>query len=827
MARLGTRPRRGRALTRSTSRTHSRGLRRHSALDQFMRGLGHWLGPVLTLGSLLAVAFVAYVVATGDVVTLTEVTEAGSALGQDLADVAKSTRDWIVETFGFGFLPLALFAAASLLLIAVLPERGTGFWRRWLAWLCFAAFICGGLGLYHPQTFIGNVSLAEVSAGGELGELLTGGMWGVVAWLLLLLMGLTLMWPSSMGRIAGDIPVIVDAMDVPGKAWWLLGAMLAALAAAFRWATKERETPAAPEILTYDEPLAVAPQESPVFPAEDTRDAVDVAFAEHQPSLAELAEALEQKNGAALDPVLRISLEAEEDQPSQKAIAWQPPPIGVLVESTSEKSARIDNSQRAQLIEKTLASFGVDGRVVQINQGPTVTQFGIEPGWEVKTRAVPEKDGTGKPILDREGKPRQRTEEVSRTRVRVNQITALANDLALALAAPTIRIEAPVPGKPVVGVEVPNHVATTVTLRSVIESAPFQKSIGRSRLTLALGQSVSGEAIVADLTRMPHLLIAGSTGSGKSVCINSIICCVLMHCSPADVRFVMVDPKRVELAPFALIPHLAFSKIVTEMDKVVGTLQAVIHEMEMRYKAFARVAVRNIESYNRSPQAKAPLPYWVVIIDELADLMMAAPYEVERQICRLAQLARATGIHLVVATQRPSVDVVTGLIKANFPTRIAFAMSSQVDSRTILDMGGAERLLGKGDMLFMPTDAAKPKRIQGVFVSDQEIERLVAFWAAQKLKNPALDTFDDLLTEAKEAMEAEATADPVMVQARDLAGEHKRISTSLLQRRLRIGYPRAARIMDQLEQEGVVGPAEGGGSREVLAVEMEEEPSFY
>jgi S-DNA-T family DNA segregation ATPase FtsK/SpoIIIE len=250
--------------------------------------------------------------------------------------------------------------------------------------------------------------------------------------------------------------------------------------------------------------------------------------------------------------------------------------------------------------------------------------------------------------------------------------------------------------------------------------------------------------------------------------------------------------------------------------------------METRYKKFATIAVRNIDSYNRSPRVSTPLPYWVVIIDELADLMMAAPYEVERQICRLAQLARATGIHLIVATQRPSVDVVTGLIKANFPTRIAFAMSSQVDSRTILDMGGAERLLGKGDMLYMPTDAAKPKRIQGVFVSDQEIEKLVAFWAAQKLKNPEPDTYDHLLEEAREAMESEAAADPVMEQARQLAGEHKRISTSLLQRRLRIGYPRAARIMDQLEAEGVVGPSEGGGSREVLSADLEpEEASFY
>jgi S-DNA-T family DNA segregation ATPase FtsK/SpoIIIE len=489
----------------------------------------------------------------------------------------------------------------------------------------------------------------------------------------------------------------------------------------------------------------------------------------------------------------------------------------------AEETARPDNHLRASLIVETLASFGVDARVAQYHEGPVVTQFDVEPGWEIKTRLVTERDKDGKVVFDKDGRPKSRSEEVSRTRVRVNQITNLANDLALALAAPSLRIEAPVPGRSVVGIEVPNTSASVVTLRSVVETPAFQRLSAKSKLALPLGKSVSGEPVVADLTRMPHLLIAGSTGSGKSVCINSIISSILIQSRPEEVRFVMIDPKRVELSSFALIPHLAFSNIVVDVEKVVGTLGAVLHEMEDRYKRFASLAVRNIESYNKHPKAVEKLPYWVVIIDEFADLMMAAPFEVERQVCRLAQLARATGIHLVVATQRPSVDVITGLIKANFPTRIAFAVSSQVDSRTILDMAGAERLLGRGDMLYMPTDASKPKRVQGVYVSDQEIDRLVSFWAQQRATH-STPVFDHLLEQAQQAIEEEEDADPMYERAKALAEEHTRVSTSMLQRRLRIGYPRAARIMDRLEEEGIVGGGFSGGSREVLG--DDDQPPF-
>ncbi|HLF79556.1 MAG TPA: DNA translocase FtsK, partial [Dehalococcoidia bacterium] len=468
----------------------------------------------------------------------------------------------------------------------------------------------------------------------------------------------------------------------------------------------------------------------------------------------------------------------------------------------------------------TLASFGVDARVAAFHEGPVVTQFDIEPGWEVKYRQITERDKDGKTILDKDGRPKTHSEEVSRTRVRVNQITSLSNDLALALAAPSLRIEAPVPGRSVVGIEVPNSAASVVTVRSVLETPAFQRLAVKTKLALPLGKSVSGEPVVTDLAKAPHLLIAGATGSGKSSAINSIIASILMQCRPEEVRFVMIDPKRVELAGFAMIPHLAFSNIVVDVEKVVGTLGAVIHEMEARYKRFASLAVRNIDAFNKHPKISPSerLPYWVVIIDELADLMMAAPFEVERQICRLAQLARATGIHLVVATQRPSVDVITGLIKANFPTRIAFAMSSQVDSRTILDMAGAERLLGRGDMLYMPTDASKPKRVQGVYISDAEIDRLVAFWAQQRTVH-STPIYDHLLEQAEQAKQDEEDADPMYDRAKALAEEHTRVSTSMLQRRLRIGYPRAARIMERLEDEGIVGSGDRGGSRQVMAAD--------
>jgi len=505
-----------------------------------------------------------------------------------------------------------------------------------------------------------------------------------------------------------------------------------------------------------------------------------------EPDLKQVAQDVWKKYGESPTPII--------------VDGWQLPPIEILDIAPEIEFSQADNEQRAALIEEALASYGVEAKVIQINAGPTVTQFGVEPGWDRKIKEIKERD--------KDGNIQVRYEELSKTRVKVERIASLANNLALALAAPTIRIEAPVPGKAIVGIEVPNRTSSVVSLRSVIETNAFQKTLSKSKMGLVLGKGAGGEAIAGDLTRMPHLLIAGATGSGKTVCLNSIICCLLMHNTPADIRFIMIDPKRVELTPFNSIPHLA-TPVIVDTTKALTTLRWLDEEMDKRYQILAKVNARNIEAYNRNREGTERMPYLVLVIDELADLMMAGFDEVEHILCHLAQMARAIGIHLIVATQRPSVDVVTGLIKANFPTRISFAVTSQVDSRTILDIGGAEKLLGKGDMLYAPTEAAKPKRLQGCYVSDAETERLVFFWSNQRKTEATTLSVDNLTPTA--VTRGGFAKDPLLETARQMAREHSNISTSFLQRRLHIGYPRAARIMDQLMEEGIEEEEEGEG----------------
>lgn len=470
--------------------------------------------------------------------------------------------------------------------------------------------------------------------------------------------------------------------------------------------------------------------------------------------------------------------------PLRGSRGWKFPPTGLFQSSVPTELTPGDMKQRARTIEETLASFGIQARVVEVNQGPAVTQFGVEPA----------------------------------AGVAVNRILARQSDLALRLGAIQIRLEAPVPGKRLVGVEVPNVSVAAVNLRGLIESPEFERI--KSKLRLALGRDVTGNPVCADLARMPHLLIAGATGSGKSVCINSIIASLLVQCSPDDLQFVMVDPKMVELALFGQIPHLRMP-VVTEMDRVVGALKWAVKEMERRYAACAARTVRNLEAYNRALNpGERPMPYLVVVIDELADMMMTAADDVERTLCRLAQLGRAAGIHLVVATQRPSVDVITGLIKANFSSRISFAVSSQVDSRTILDMAGAEKLLGRGDMLYLATDASRPVRLQGAYVADQEIHQLVEFW--QRLGQPTYTEADVREVEILGRGESDSELDELFERGLAVAFQYQRISTSLLQRRLGIGYPRAARLIDLMEERGAIGPAEDGKSREVLVGDRSE-----
>jgi DNA segregation ATPase FtsK/SpoIIIE, S-DNA-T family len=486
---------------------------------------------------------------------------------------------------------------------------------------------------------------------------------------------------------------------------------------------------------------------------------------------------------------------------NQQAQDWVLPDLGDILDQGGDVTYDDElDRQRAHVVEETLASFGAPVNVVEINRGPTITQFGVEPDF----------------IESRQG----------RTRVRVGKIASLADDLALALAARRIRVEAPVPGKGYVGIEVPNDDIALVALRDVLESQAFTRL--KSSLRFGLGQDVAGNAVATDLVAMPHLLIAGATGSGKSVCVNTLICSLLLHNTPADLRMVMVDPKRVELTGYNGIPHL-LAPVVVEMERVIGALQWVLREMDSRYHKLAQAGSRNILDYNARLQegGQPKLPYLVVMIDELADLMMLAPDETERTITRLAQLARATGIHLVISTQRPSVDVVTGLIKANFPARIAFAVASGVDSRVILDQLGAERLLGRGDMLFQAPDAPAPMRLQGAFVSDAEMQRLVDYWRGFGQAAPApgstggiVDALPDGVPLKQmplwEEMQAQEQADPLLNESIDLVRRQGRASVSMLQRRLRIGYTRAARLIETMQDKGIIGTETTGQGFEIL-----------
>ena len=465
-----------------------------------------------------------------------------------------------------------------------------------------------------------------------------------------------------------------------------------------------------------------------------------------------------------------------------KDTTWQFPPLSILVESDDE--ANPGNIQKNfDIIKKTLLNFGMEIIPGEANVGPRVTQYTFKP-----------KEG-----------------------VKLNQITARANDLALALASKSLRIEAPIPGKSSVGIEHPNTIPATVTLREVITSAQFRSQ--KSKLTIALGRDVAGTPNAIDLEKMPHLMIAGATGSGKSVCINTLITTFLFNNTPSDLRFILVDPKRVELTTYNGIPHL-LTPVITEVDKTISALKWAIWEMERRYKLFSDLGKRNIAVYNESPGPEGKLPYIVIIIDELADLMATAANNVEGSIVRLAQMARATGLHLVVATQRPSVDVLTGLIKANITARIAFATASQVDSRTILDMSGAEKLLGNGDMLFIGNGLSKPKRVQGCFVSDKEIEELVKF-----IKNQSEPDYEEAVLQFRGSAKGAGggvygnkgeAGDEMYEDAIRVVTEAGKASASLLQRRLRVGYARAARLLDILEQNGVIGPADGAKPRDVL-----------
>jgi DNA segregation ATPase FtsK/SpoIIIE, S-DNA-T family len=705
------------------------------------------------------------------------------------------------ERFGFDILGLALMTLAVLTLTGlVLPDLSgglllswSGFVGRLFGWGSFwllLSLVFAGIWLLTQKRKGGKIAWGRIFAleaaafssmallaifGGTSLERAEGGMdGGIVGWGLATLTGRVFVPLGFLGTLW--LVLIMMAIFIWG--------ILAGSGLWRRVVYKVRQVPASGGAIQAN-PLA--------GPATETT---------QQNTIATNPSRIPKKQ--PLPPEYRKNFKVEDHEDTKplapRARDEQLPGFDILSLDQNSKPDEKSINQTAGMIEKTLAEFGIPAYVVGFKVGPTVTQFAVEPGFLEK-----EKNNS-------EG-------EQARQKVRVAQIASLQKDLALALAAERLRIVAPVPGRPYVGIEVPNSRTMAVRLRSILESEQFTRV--PSELAIALGRDVSGNPVVADLSKMPHLLIAGTTGSGKSVCIAAIAVCLAMNNLPKDLRMVMVDPKMVELQRFKGLPHL-MGKVETDVERILGVLRWVVAEMDRRYKLLEAAHARNIESFNRKLLRKKDgesLPYIVVLIDELADLMMSAPDQTEHNLVRLAQMARAVGIHLVVATQRPSTDIVTGLIKANFPARIAFNVASSIDSRVILDTVGAETLLGRGDMLFLPPDISAPVRSQGVIVTDQEVDNLLQFWqrAETGVDPKELNPWERMMEEE----EVVADRDELVERAIEILRGSQRASTSMLQRRLRIGFPRAARLMEELEELGVVGTAQSAGRDRAVLIDRD------
>lgn len=588
-------------------------------------------------------------------------------------------------------------------------------------------------------------------------------------------------------KIFGEDNTVENMAEETPEEAWDMESQAAALAAEAMRAAEEKtdfhfadledaEETASPEMDMPEVEEPVAEEEMPVEEVQPVAEEMSAEIPAPEPAKPETTNPEVQKE-AAQQPA------AAPAEPAEKPYVF--PPISLLGRDpgNSSGSGILEQQKNGRKLEMTLKSFGVEARVINVSAGPTVTRYEVSPSQGVK----------------------------------VSKIVNLADDIALNLAASGIRIEAPIPGKAAVGIEVPNKETKSVYLRTVLESDAFRKH--PSKLAFALGEDITGNPIVTDIAKMPHLLIAGATGSGKSVCINTLITSILYKADPKEVKLLLVDPKVVELSVYNGIPHLLIP-VVTDPKKASAALNWAVREMLERYNDFAACGVRDIKGFNAMKEEKgepeAKMPQIVIIIDELADLMMAAPGEVEDSICRLAQMARAAGMHLIIATQRPSVDVITGVIKANIPSRLAFAVSSGIDSRTILDMVGAEKLLGKGDMLFYPSGQSKPSRIQGAFVTDKEVEQIVDFLRKSSRPGYTQEMVDQITAVAKTASGPSEETDEFFEPAVDLILEKEKASVSMLQRQFRIGYNRAARLMDELERRGLVGPEEGSKPRKVL-----------
>ncbi|OLC03510.1 MAG: hypothetical protein AUI15_02160 [Actinobacteria bacterium 13_2_20CM_2_66_6] len=690
------------------------------------------------------------------------------AIASNAGSILGGIRDGMLATFGTAwFVPVgATLALAAYLLWPKAPRPRT---------------IDIVAGLVAVLSLVGLFGLAA-RAGGSVGlsiDYAIGGLVGTVGTWALLIAGLV-------------IGLIVTIHFSPGA---LLATAVGTLRAAYAERTRIRDLVAAPgaekpktarpvaasnDLLTRSAASFATAPATPDHPSIWDVDEPDDRVERKPPPAEPVAVAVEEPPPLSAQAALRVVAEPEDDLPE---IEWKLPSITLLDTVTARRERMADEIKRnVRVIESTLQTFGVECRVVGVNPGPAVTQYEVQPG----------------------------------PGVQVKRITALQNDLSLALAAAPLRIEAPIPGKSAVGIEVPNKSASLVTIREVIETAAFRE--GSNKLALGLGNDVSGQSIVADLTRMPHLLIAGATGQGKSVCINALITSLLFQVTPDHLRLLLIDPKRVELTGYNGLPHLALPVLV-ESHQAAAALRWAVAEMDRRYKLFSAEGVRNIAAYNEKASQKLArsLPYVVIVIDELADLMMVAAGEIEELICRIAQLARAVGIHLIIATQRPSTDIITGLIKANIPSRIAFAVGSQVDSRVILDAGGAEKLLGRGDMLYQPVDAGKPTRIQGAFVSDPEVEGVVNFWKTQGAPRYMEEILEEgAASEWDGERREERKLDPLFARSARAVAAEGGASVSLVQRKFNVGYSRAGRIVDQLAEHRVIGGYQGSKSREVL-----------
>jgi len=699
-------------------------------------------------------------------------------------------RRWVREVQGIVALTAGVFVLVALAIFdpAVAPGEQSsmvGPVGIWLAWACFRSFGYAAF-LFPLAAGVWGVSafVRPLAARG----------WTPIAGLLVLLLAATGLLQQATDTFAAARVTHGGIVPAGGFTGWAAAAALhATIGNAGAWLLLLTAVPVGALLVTQISYAAVTrlvsarlaglrKRRAAARPAPGAKDdAALPIIAEASMEAAELALPTIVEPARAKSTLMEKGLSWQEtfDFGKHGAEAFQLPPVGLLQapSATELKRTREELQDNAEILRRKLADFEVDGRIVQVSPGPIITAYEFEPAAGVK----------------------------------VSQVVNLADDLALALKAASVRIVGPIPGRGTVAVEVPNDEWATVYLREIFVSAEFAESKGK--LPLALGKDVNGMPVVADLTAMPHLLVAGATGSGKSVGLNSMICSILYKATPADVRFLMVDPKRLELSVYEGIPHL-LSPVVTDAKEAAARLRWIVGKMDERYKALQLKQVRNIEGYNKAVPPEEKLPYWVVVVDELADLMMVSAGEVQTSLVRLAQIARAVGIHLIIATQRPSVDVVTGLIKANFPTRIAFQVASKVDSRTVLDGNGAEQLLGRGDMIYVPPGANKQLRVHGAWVSDDEVKAVCEF-----LRTQGTAVYEEIVlpTEADAAEGGDAAdRDDLYWDAVHLVIGQRQGSISFLQRRMRLGYPKAARFIDMMEQDRILGPGDGAKPREVL-----------